>query len=173
MDRAFVAEIQRAAIGAYKDLLRPNFSFIFDRYKNRIYEDLLNELRNKFMVEDHTDFNYQTCYELSIKNSNRDMLGLNLSLVEPYGYLSRSRKKVGLDGHLTRPEQFIVKPSDCIDEFESHVFDSCVSHGIRMLSLSDLEAHLPITLFDEDLDGGKSNLVFHILFFRDRSVADA
>ena len=136
----------------------PNFKFISERDRNRIYSNIIEEISGNFCIEDKTDFNYESCYSFSIKNKRTFICGLALSLVGPYAYMGRRG----------REKFIIVNKDDCINQYEEKILNIITSHKITMLSLNDLKTKLPIKIVDSDFEEGESNIVFNLLFYRDR-----
>jgi len=159
MKNSLKKEIYIAVVNAYKNAASPKFFFISERNATKPYDEVINEIRKIYAVTDMTDFNWDSGYNLSVKDASGKILGISISLVGKYGYLITGKR------HATR---FILDSSDCVDEFESSVLRILNGKGIKMLSFDDLAQRLPFLLRNTDFESGESDLVFNLLFSRIR-----
>jgi len=162
MQKELKNKICKDILCAYVDLHTPDFSFVLRRIKDGIYFNFTEEFEKVFKVEDLSDFNHDICYSLSLKDSGKKNYGygVNISLVGPFAFIGRP----------TNEENYIVTRQNCNNQKEKFILDILEKNEIIIMSLDDLKTKLPVEIDDIDFENQKSNLVFNVLFYRNRTI---
>lgn len=141
---------------AYKSLEQPDFSFVKKVFSARPYDPLIKRLRDYAAVEECTEGEDDVCFSYFLKG-RAQLWKLDLSIVGPFGIFVRLKSRVSADDflHYNKPD---------IVGFEGKILDLLKGAGIKLMTVDELSAQMPMTLYNTD----KSKVCLYQALFSDR-----
>lgn len=135
-------EILQRLHAAYKSFDNPEFFFVGSALDNNPYQDLVQEIRQWFEVEEDTDPNDDVSFGYLLSQGEQQWV-LRLSMVGPFAVLDRIGPSNQVD--VIGPTQQLLSPA------EDRLVGLVSSAGIRLLDKREMETTVPLHL--DGIDG--------------------
>lgn len=137
-------EIITDVLGAYRDLTKPDFSWVKPKYQSQPYKkDILNLIENGFSVYEETDLNEDVSVNLHVRK-NEEHYVLKLSLVEKYAILLHAN----LQGFYHIISYDDIESSPVLKLLKKYLD----REEIKLLDASIIELPIRIQLFNTEIE---------------------